>query len=228
MIREFTIFGERCSGTNFLQKVIETNLPYSYTDAYGWKHWIGWEADSIPDDILVLGAVRNPYDWFASLYENPHHLAAELKQDWISFLTHEVCSMKGFWQKNLFTSEIMEDRNPHTKERFQNLLSLRQWKLEYLLAELPRKGGRFHLFRYEDLRDSPEKEIRDMCSRFGLKEVPRIETVADQIGPGERAYGKFQRKRRLLPAIVKEYLDHHLDWETEAKAGYFPHIGAGR
>jgi len=222
MVREFTIFGERCSGTNFLQKVIEDSFQLPYTDAYGWKHGIGWEANIIPDDVLVLGIIRNPYDWFASLYETPHHLAAHLKQDWISFLTFEVCSMKGFWQENAFTTEIMEDRNPNTGQRFGDLLLLRQWKLEYLLAELPQKSRTFYLFKYEDLRASLERTVLDMCSQLGLKEPLWIKTISDRIGPEEKMYGKFQARRRLLPALVKEYLDHHLDWSTEARAGYFP------
>jgi len=38
-INKFIIFGERNSGTNYLQKTLEAMLYIKFTNEYGFKHW---------------------------------------------------------------------------------------------------------------------------------------------------------------------------------------------
>jgi hypothetical protein len=42
MIKKFTIMGERCSGTNFLEQIILSNFHINITWEYGWKHFFGF------------------------------------------------------------------------------------------------------------------------------------------------------------------------------------------
>lgn len=52
---KFTIFGERCSGTNFLEKAILENFELEMTNEYGWKHFWGYSDYSIiPDNVFLL------------------------------------------------------------------------------------------------------------------------------------------------------------------------------
>ena len=41
-IKNFTIFGERCSGTNYVQQLILKNFDTEITWKYGWKHFFGF------------------------------------------------------------------------------------------------------------------------------------------------------------------------------------------
>ena len=73
-ITRFTIYGERCSGTNYLQELIELNFDVETTWDYGWKHFFGFNDLLNSDDTLFICIVRNPIDWINSLYKNKHHL----------------------------------------------------------------------------------------------------------------------------------------------------------
>ena len=41
MVNKFTIYGERCSGTNYLEEIILHNFNINVTWDYGWKHFFG-------------------------------------------------------------------------------------------------------------------------------------------------------------------------------------------
>ena len=62
----------RCSGTNFLAALIEENTTLKLTADLGWKHGFPTAA-TIPSDMLVVVAVRDPIDWIRSLYRKPWH-----------------------------------------------------------------------------------------------------------------------------------------------------------
>jgi hypothetical protein len=54
MIKRFIIYGERCSGTNYLQDLIEINFDVETTWDYGWKHFFGFNDVSKSDDTLLF------------------------------------------------------------------------------------------------------------------------------------------------------------------------------
>ena len=63
MIKKFTVFGERCSGTNFLEQAILQNFDLEITWDYGWKHWIGhhkFQNTEYEDETLFIGIIREP------------------------------------------------------------------------------------------------------------------------------------------------------------------------
>ena len=77
MITNVTIYGERCSGTNFLEKAIEENFDLKITWDYDFKHWFGhhqFKNNEKEDETLFLGIIRNPITWIDSFFKNPHHL----------------------------------------------------------------------------------------------------------------------------------------------------------
>ncbi len=153
MITKFTIFGERCSGTNFLEHAIIENFGLQLTSKYGWKHFFGFDKYDTPDcdQTLFIGIVRNPYKWMNSFYKNPHHLHDGLKRNPESFFTQEFWSFHSTKEKH--GQEIMEDRNINTKRRYKNIFESRQVKCRYLLNEMPKKVKYYILIKYEDLRD---------------------------------------------------------------------------
>ena len=63
MITKVKIYGERCSGTNYLKKILELNFDIEFADdTFGHKHFFGWQNGRIKkwgDDILFICIVRN-------------------------------------------------------------------------------------------------------------------------------------------------------------------------
>jgi len=39
LITEFAVFGERCSGTKYLRRLVELNFKIQDTPRFGAKHW---------------------------------------------------------------------------------------------------------------------------------------------------------------------------------------------
>ena len=98
-VDNFTIFGERCSGTNFLQQAMEKNFDLKLTWKHGWKHEFGKHVDfSNSDKTLFLCIYRNPIDWINSLYRWKFHVSPEL-YELKDFLTKPMKMMKGKRQK---------------------------------------------------------------------------------------------------------------------------------
>lgn len=106
MIKYFTIYGERCSGTNYLENLITMNFSIDITWKYGFKHFFGFNDLTDSDETLFIGITRNPYDWFNSLYRDKHHLHLSLRNNIYDFLNKPVRSID-------YTTgrDIMEERH---------------------------------------------------------------------------------------------------------------------
>ena len=48
MVNNFTIYGERCSGTSYLEGIITKNFNAKITWDFGWKHFFGFEDLTTP------------------------------------------------------------------------------------------------------------------------------------------------------------------------------------
>ncbi len=82
MVTNFTIYGERCSGTNYLEQLILENFELPVTWKYGWKHFFGFSNLENSDDTLFFGIVRSPIAWFDSFLKiliTYHHKIKTLK-----------------------------------------------------------------------------------------------------------------------------------------------------
>ena len=74
----FTLYGERHSGTNLLQHLVEQNFRVDVRFQWGWKHF--WLANASeprapePDaDVAVAVSLREVSAWLASMHRKPHH-----------------------------------------------------------------------------------------------------------------------------------------------------------
>ena len=72
MIKYFTIYGERCSGTNYLEQIIKLNFDIEVTWKYRWKHFFGLDDLLNSDDTLFICIIRDPFTWVNSFYKNQH------------------------------------------------------------------------------------------------------------------------------------------------------------
>lgn len=145
MIKFVTIYGERCSGTNYLAALLTTNFDVDVCWKHGWKHFFGFNDLSTSDDTLFVGIIRNPYDWINSLYRDKHHLPLINTSCVDSFLNNEFYSIFKDGR------EIMSDRNIYTKKRYKNIFDMRHTKNKFLIEDMPKLVKNYLLITHESL-----------------------------------------------------------------------------
>lgn len=180
MINNVTIYGERCSGTNYLEQLIINNFNCSVTYNYGWKHFFGMHSLDDSDDTLFICITKNLCDWLNSLYDNPHHLSIKKikklsENERIDmFLNKEFYSIHDDINDPRYNTEIMEDRHIYTGERYKNVFELRHIKHKYLLEDLPNKVKNYIFIKYEDLINNFETTM-NLIKNKGLSIKDNIE-----------------------------------------------------
>lgn len=151
MIENCTIYGERCSGTNYLEDILTKNFDVNITWEYGWKHFFGFQSDEQlrnAKGTLFVCIVKDITSWINSFFRKPYHIPRHIKSNINNFITKEIYSNR---DEHCTEKEIMEDRNMFTKNRYKNIFELRHTKLKYMIDELPNKVDHYILIRYEDL-----------------------------------------------------------------------------
>jgi len=159
MLNKYTIYGERCSGTNYLENIININFDINITWEYGWKHFFGFQNEKLKnsDDTLFICIIRDPVDWINSFYREKHHLPLRYKKKLSKEETLNEFLNKKFWSfndgnKNRDVSkEIMEDRNIFNGKRYKNIFELRHFKIKWMFENLPKKVKHYIIIKYEDL-----------------------------------------------------------------------------
>ena len=161
--------GERCSGTNFLEKAILENFEIELIWHYGFKHFFGFYDYSKKnpiiendDDVLFLGIVRDPISWINSFNNTKHHIPEENAKNIFNFLHNE------FYSVDKENKELMQDRNYKTKKRYRDIFELRNLKNEYLINHKDRVKN-YLLIRYEDLKNNYQQTLQFLEKKFNLK-----------------------------------------------------------
>jgi hypothetical protein len=144
-MKKVTIYGERCSGTNYLEELLLLNFDIEIVWDYGWKHYFGFNDLSNSDDVLFIGIIRNLEDWINSLYRIPHHLPYDLTVNIDTFLTNTFYSI--YDNKD----EIIEDRNMETNEKYKNIFELRRIKNKFLIEKMLTLVKNYCLITYDEL-----------------------------------------------------------------------------
>jgi len=167
MIRRVVLYGERCSGTNYLEQLLLANFDVEIVSGYGHKHFFGFHNLENSDDVLFIGIVRNLHDWIGSLYHHRHHLPPDLCRDATTFLSHE------FYSVDEEGREIMTDRNLETGGRYRNIFEMRHVKNRFLVESMPGLVRHYRLITYEDLL----RDLRGIMSSLSslLRTRPGIE-----------------------------------------------------
>jgi hypothetical protein len=216
MLKYFTIFGERCSGTNFLEHAIKENFELEYTIKYAWKHFFGhysFENNEEENQTLFIGIVRNPITWIDSLFAKMHHIPDENKLSIKTFLFNEFYSV---YEDR--PEEIMEDRHIDTKKRYKNIFEMRDIKNQYLINDMKGKVKNYILIRYEDLRDNYNVILDFLKTKFNLvpknKEYVTIDTYK---GNNKKIYVK---KNVTLTKKIINVIKKNINNEQEKSLGY--------
>ena len=166
MVNKFTIYGERCSGTNYLQGLITQNFNATITWDFGRKHFFGFNDLDNSDDTLFVGIVRDPTEWLNSFYRDLHHLPPHLCPKSVpDHLKNNVAAQRNNHNNNAYRflnnefyslpsdgfAPIIPDIHIYTKKRYKNIFEMRHTKLRFLVEDMPKKVKHFILIKYEDL-----------------------------------------------------------------------------
>lgn len=186
MIKRCTIFGERQTGTNYLENVMSINFDVDVHFEYGWKHWPNNKKSNYEnsDDTLFICIVRNPVDWINSFYRKPHHVEHIKRKGIDAFLNSE------FYSLHNDGSEIMGDRNLYTGEKYKNIFELRHTKLQWMIEDLPNMVNNYIFIKYEELINDFDSTL-DKIRNKGLK-------IKDNID--------FPQNFNLEPKTGKKYI----------------------
>ena len=199
IIRRVQIYGERCSGTNYLEVLLSRNFhDYSLVQDYGYKHFFGFDDLKNSDDTLFICIVRNPVDWVNSLYRNKWHIAQHLCTSVDNFLNKEFYSYNDKKSVSKDGTEIMTDRNIYTGERYKNIFELRHTKLKFLYEDLPKLVKNHIFIKHEDLLTNFE-ETMIKIKNVGLVIKPDISFPVNYYG-----YKKENGEYKVKPNEIDE------------------------
>jgi hypothetical protein len=168
MVNKFTIYGERCSGTNYLEGLITRNFNATVTWEFGRKHFFGFNdlSGADADDTLFVGIVRDPTEWLNSFYRHLHHLPPHLcPKPLPSSLKNNIVAQRNNHNHNAYRflngafyslpsdelGVIIPDVHLYTKHRYKNIFEMRHTKLRFLVEDMPKKVKHYLLIKYEDL-----------------------------------------------------------------------------
>jgi hypothetical protein len=221
MIKNVTIYGERCSGTNYLEILLKTNFRIEITKKYGSKHFFGFHNEKLKNskETLFICITRDLVEWLNSLYRKPHHLGVHLRKNIYSFLNEEFYSYNDNESGSKDGKEIMEDRNIYTKERYKNIFEMRHTKLKFMIEDLPTLVDNYIFIRYEDLINDFEGTMLSLKNK-GLNVKENIEFPINNNNYKGRENEKFIKKENNLISLQRILNNPNLIRTYEIKLGY--------
>ena len=218
MVKYFTIMGERCSGTNFLEHSILRNFEIELIWHYGYKHFFGNynynnknPIINNDDEVLFLGIVREPISWINSFFSKKYHIPEKNKENINQFLYNEFYSIDDNNQ------EIIEDRNYENNERYKNIFEMRYYKNKYLI-EHSKKVKNYLLIRYEDLKFNYDKILFFIEKKFNLRRLNK-NFIKINSYKGQRNKIYIENDINLKKNIIEE-IKNNLNINQEKSLGY--------
>lgn len=211
MVSKFTIYGERCSGTNYLEQLITANFEISVTWQYGWKHFFGFSDLQNSDDTLFFGIVRSPVTWIDSFIKNPYHVPPQNKNI-KNFLSNK------FYSINDKNEVIKEDLNYASKQVYKNIFELRFMKNNFLLNIMPKLVKNYTFINYEYIKAEPFDFLEAIRIQFNLKK--RHNNYVNI------SYYKMQKDQKYiehpitLPPAIIFHINKNLNAEQERRLNY--------
>lgn len=221
-IRRLQVFGERCSGTNYVAQLLRRNLGIEPTDAFGWKHgWLDRLQGPAPDTLFVV-VHRDPFDWVRSLQRMPWHAAPALQGLPLAQFVRTPWWCEWGQHMDLAAddprrgTEMLHERDPATGQRFANVLALRTAK-HRAWGTLPERVQHVAILRYEDAAESPGRAVRELAQRFGLRRWPWLRGVAGEKGGPQKFVAKAPQP---IAEAELTWIVSQLDPELERRCGY--------
>jgi hypothetical protein len=251
-IKRAQVYGMRCSGTNYLDALLQNNFPtlsFSATSptspkTFGWKHGdVGtttyihtdnglMDAEIMPlnwalsRDTILFVVFRNPITWIQSLHRNPHNIPEAYNVPFSTFIRQRLRSYHtdppGSESSPLKTVRKQQLRISRLIEDHDSPLDMRKIKIRVFESF----KYRFHNVFYcnlETLEQDPERILRNIAECYKLPMIAKFKDIGTYKG-GETPYHKS-----TYDPISNEDLQYilaHIDWPTESRIGYVPRLSA--
>ncbi|WP_170383982.1 hypothetical protein [Ruegeria atlantica] len=222
-IQRFAVVGERSSGTNISEFIIRRALGLKPSNELGWKHGFV-QGVGISKDVLVVVCVRDPYDWLASMYDKPWHCAASMRNLGFSGFIRapwdsEIDRPKGYFKlpPNQYSNiPILQDRDPLTGLRFDNLIRMRTTKLRHWTG-LANGLCNLVVWRFEAFKENPDAFLGVVAQNFGTSLIP-FEWPDQPMGvmPPNMRQGKVGQ----ISSKDVDFINSQLDADLEQSLGY--------
>lgn len=241
-IRKLQIFSERCSGSNYLRTLLDTNfsfkpnLPNNDPTAmgdYGHKHFPPWfelpiENFSGPnhyytfngnEDYLFVVIFRDPYDWIRSFYNTPFHAKSTIRELPFNQFIRTPWELKHndpiIVKQQKFNSLI--DYDYVNNAPFENPLKLRTAKIRNMMMIKDRVKNIYYV-NYEVVRDFPKQVIAEISKLFGLTPKQPFTPITKHNGDSKKIFKP--KKYCEIDPIDLAYINEQLDQEIEEAIGY--------
>ena len=222
MISNVKIYGERCSGTNYLEILIRKNFKVQIINHYGFKHFFGFHHLENSDNTLFICIIRDYHSWLNSFYEKKWHLSPLQRYNKYNFLHSEHWSYfddpRHHGKK--YGKEIMEDRNIYTKNRYKNLFELRYTKIKWMQETLPTLVKHSILIRYEDLL----YHFEYIMMNLSLKGLPLLSPSTFPENHTEYKHSKQKYNPKKYYKIKKEEIENHPSFKKNIEKEFLYYI----
>jgi hypothetical protein len=169
MITDIKIYGERNSGTNFINLLLLHNFKNINVLSPYHKHYSGWK-HGYPNinsfdklkNILFIFIIRDLDAWIISMFKNPYHYKCP-------------GTMEDFINNPLKICEPNKDHDVHiNKEERKTIMDLRYAKIKSYLEMFDKiKNG--IIINLENIQeDKGEKFINFLHNKFNFEKVPKF------------------------------------------------------
>ena len=227
-VQRVQLFGQRCSGTNYLQHLIEQNIPgLKVSFAFGYKHSTPKHLERTHDDVLFCVIYREPYCWLQSLHESPWHVHPRMRGapfgQFIRSPWHCIWDHQSNTKPNdpMYHKEMMHERHPESGLRYANVMQMRSDRIRRWQF-LSKKVKRFWWVQYESLYRNPQLMIEDLALAAGRKRRPNFQPILRY--KGIRACPPYQPKQYApISKADRRFINQQLNWRVENRIGYFSH-----
>lgn len=235
-IKKFIIYGERCSGTNFLENVILENFDVEISWEQGSKHFFcfnNYDKRNF-DDTLYIGIIRNPIYWINSFSKELHHVPEINRKNLRNFLFNEFYSVNDEIEtspklqtilfnnkpQNVYRySTMVEDLNYITNQKYKNIFELRKLKNDYLMNVMPTKVKNYILINYENLLNNYEETLELIKNKFNLTQKQSTFKKIKKYKKSD-SYNFVQQRQITLKPFIVDIIWKNLDIDQESKLGY--------
>lgn len=201
-IKNFTIYGERHCGTNWLESTISKAFDIPITWEYGHKHFFGftdWQILNTAHNTLFIGIVRNIYSWINGMIKIPYHLESK-----------EVLDIKPW--KSIKPKLLKSDMNWYTKNFYMDIFDMRKNKMEFLYDLMPYLVDNYIFIRYEDYIRYNETILNYIKEIYQFKTINKNILMPDK----NKLNVPIIRKKNYMNRINNSYIWDHI----ENRVGY--------
>ena len=177
MIKDYSIFGERHSGTKIITSLLQNNLKLEFTVRYGVKHWYIKSLEPRPpintttdysvegdihinsDNTLFIFVIRHPFTWVPAMFKRPYHMGNIDRSNIMNFIKDEALS----FGKNHKKQWKFNEKGFYFIERHDNIIDLRNKKYEHFY-NLRNHVKNFEIIKYENFL----QDIRRIINKYNL------------------------------------------------------------